>query len=120
MAKTRPEFVLATSHRGAGTWTYEFYPSRALYWLTNICGSSSRELTFVFEPVGVTFKPDIKKGRITCGVKNITKEKLDERFGTAKAIEKEDDDEELFYKYEKDQLAGAIVKSVVAAHAVGL
>ena len=49
-------------------------------------------------------------------MRNITEEKLDERFGTAKAIEKDDDDdsdEELYYKYEKDQPAGAILKFVI-------
>ena len=54
-------------------------------------------------------------------VTNITKTKLDERFGTAKAIERDDSDsdsnsdsdEELYYKFEKDQPAGAILKFVV-------
>jgi len=50
-------------------------------------------------------------------VTNITKARLDARFGTSKAIEKDDDDddsdEELWYKYEKDQPAGAILKFVV-------
>ena len=56
-------------------------------------------------------------------VKDITKEKLDERFGTAKAIENDDDssgdssDEEVADgrrpRYEKDQPAGAILKFVV-------
>ena len=42
--------------------------------------------------------------------------KLDERFGTSKAIENDDSDDsdgELYYKYEKDQPAGAILKFVV-------
>ena len=58
----------------------------------------------------------IERGTRTRPVRNITEEKLDERFGTAKAIEKDDDDdsdEELYYKYEKDQPAGAILKFVV-------
>ncbi len=46
---------------------------------------------------------------------NATLAKLDARFATSKAIEKDDDDdsdEELYYKYEKDQPAGAILKFV--------
>ena len=48
-------------------------------------------------------------------MRNVTKARLDLQFCTAKAIEKDDDDdsdEELYYKYEKDQPAGAILKSV--------
>merc|ERR1712154_61611 len=106
----------ATSHRGAGTWTYEFYPSRARYWLTNIRGTGIHELEFVFEPVGVTQRDSIEKGRTLKTIPNVTKAKLDERFATSKAFQKEEDDdsdEELFYKYEKDQPAGAIFKSVI-------
>ena len=58
----------------------------------------------------------IERGTRTRPVRNITEEKLDERFGTAKAIEKGDDDDsdkELYYKYEKDQPAGAILKFVI-------
>ena len=66
-------------------------------------------------PVGV--RPAyIKTGTRKRKVTNITKARLDERFGTAKLIEKDDDassDEELYYKYEKDQPAGAILKFVV-------
>ena len=58
----------------------------------------------------------IERGTVSRGVTNITKVRLDERFATSKAIEKDDDDdsdEELYYKYEKDQPAGAILKFVV-------
>ena len=99
--------------RSAGI--YAFYPSPAHYWLTNIQGTSISSLRFIFEPVGVRAK-HIESGKMERPVTNITKTKLDERFGTAKAIEKDDDDdsdEELYYKYEKDQPAGAILKFVV-------
>ena len=58
----------------------------------------------------------IERGTVSRGVTNITKVRLDERFATSKAIEKDDDDdsdEELFFKYEKDQPAGAILKFVI-------
>ena len=114
---TRPTFVLATSIQEGGAWRYEFFPSRSRYFLVNIKGTSIRCLSFVFEPVGVTDPAKIERGRITKPVNNVTMARLDLLFGTAKAIEKDDaddsDDEELFYKYEKDQPAGAILKFVV-------
>ena len=111
---TRPTFVLATSIGSTGR--YVFYPSKSHYWLTNITGTRVSQLGFVFEPVGVTIKKDIKSGTMRRPVTNITKTKLDECFGTSKAIEKDDDDdsdEELVFKYEKDQPAGEILKFVV-------
>ena len=55
-------------------------------------------------------------------VTNITKTKLDERFGTSKAIQNDDSDDSdeesdeewdrLSPRYEKDQPAGAILKFV--------
>ena len=112
---TRPTFVLATSFQGFGSYTYKFEPSRSCYYLVDIRGNKTNLLDLVFEPVGVSDKHK-KEGTMKRPVKNITTAKLDERFGTAKAIEKGDDDDsdkELYYKYEKDQPAGAILKSVV-------
>ncbi len=121
VAKKRPTFVLATSLGQTGR--YDFYPSRIDYWLTNIRGTGIHHLVFIFEPVGVTTPIDIESGTMKRPVKDITKEKLDERFGTAKAIENDDDssgdssDEEVADgrrpRYEKDQPAGAILKFVV-------
>ena len=65
--------------------------------------------------VGVTDPAVIEKARIIRGTRNVTKARLDLQFGTAKAIEKEDDDdsdEELYFKFEKDKPAGAILKFV--------
>ena len=69
------------------------------------------------EPVGVTVASLIKAGTITKPVSKTTKVKLDECFGTAKAIEKNDDDcsdEDVAdgrrARYEKDQPAGAVFK----------
>ena len=101
---------------GRGNVKYDFYPSPSHFWLTNIRGTKVSKLNFIFEPVGVT-KPDaIAKGRIKKPIINVTKARLDMMIGTAKPIEKDDDDdsdEELWYKYEKDQPAGAILKFVV-------
>ena len=61
----------------------------------------------------------IERGTVSRGVTNITKVRLDERFATSKAIEKDDDDdsdEELYFKYEEDQPAGEILKFVVNKH----
>ena len=58
----------------------------------------------------------IERGSVEKGVNNVTEPRLDMMFGTSKAIEKDDDDdsdEELYYKYEMDQPAGAILKFVV-------
>ena len=57
-----------------------------------------------------------KRGTVRREVSNITKARLDERFGTSKFIERDEDDdveERLRDKYEKDQPAGAILKFVV-------
>jgi len=48
-------------------------------------------------------------------MRNVTLARLDMMFGTSKAIEKDNDDDsddELYYKYEKDEPAGAILKFV--------
>ena len=113
---TRPTFVLATSMPPRSAGIYAFYPSPAHYWLTNIQGTSISSLRFIFEPVGVTDPRKIKSGTMDRPVTNITKPRLDARFGTSKAIENDDSDdsdEELFFKYEKDQPAGAILKFVI-------
>ena len=113
---TRPTFVLATQLRPANSGKYAFYPSRAHYWLTNIQGTGVHGLRFIFEPVGVTEPQKIEQGGVKKTINNVTKPRLDMVFGTSKAIEKDDDDdsdEELFFKYEKDQPAGAILKFVV-------
>ena len=122
---TRPTFVLATSIGNTGR--YVFYPSKSHYWLVNITGTGVHDLRFFFEPVGVTFKPAIKSGGTSRPVRNITKARLDARFATSKAIERDDDssgdssddssDEDVADgrspRYEKDQPAGEILKFVV-------
>ena len=63
----------------------------------------------------ITDKGDIAKGRIRKPMRNVTLARLDMMFGTSKAIEKDNDDDsddELYYKYEKDEPAGAILKFV--------
>ena len=52
------------------------------------------------------FPRELRGAPVSRGVTNITKVRLDERFATSKAIEKDDDDdsdEELYFKYEEDQ-----------------
>ena len=108
--------ALATSIQDGAVWRYKFEPMRSCYYLVNITGRSVRQLTLTFDRVGVTEPAKIKAGRVTREAYNITKARLDERFGTAKAIEKDDsdsDEEESAYKYEKDQPAGEILKFVV-------
>ncbi len=126
VAKKRPTFVLATQLLPANSGKYAFYPWKSHYWLVIISGRSIRSLTFVFEPVGVTDPYMKERGRITKTIHNVTKARLDMMIATAKAIEKDDDDESdddesddddtperCRFKYEKDQPAGAILKSVV-------
>ena len=113
---TRPTFVHATQLRPANSGKYAFYPSRSHYWLTNIQGKRVSRLSFIFEPVGVELQANIDRGRVTRDMKNVTKARLDMIFGTSKAIERDEDDdsdEELVFKYEKDQPAGEILKFVV-------
>ena len=84
----------------------------------NIQCRSISKLQFVFEPVGVTQPHMIERGRREKNIHNVTKARLDLMIGTAKAIERDDDDssdEEMDWRcprYEKDQPAGTILKFV--------
>jgi hypothetical protein len=108
----------------AKTGQFVFYPSRNHFWLTNIRGTTTSHLKLIFEPVGVTKQSNKEQGGVTKSCSNVTMARLDLQFGTSKAIKKDDgdssgdsagdsSDEELYYKYEKDQPAGAILKFVV-------